>query len=150
MESLQECFPEKFPLGKRLIKALILLDFRRRFVMELRNPIDKVPDDMVILAVSNSYEKKYYLDEEFSDLPSQIKDELKIMCVLYTEEIGGILTLMFDKEGNLNFLVSAKETDAFFDDIGSELKIRKIRKDKREFLSSLEKYYRVVYLGEEL
>ncbi|MCR5202568.1 MAG: DUF6145 family protein [Lachnospiraceae bacterium] len=118
--------------------------------MELRNPIDKVPDDMVILAVSNSYEKKYYLDEEFSDLPSQIKDELKIMCVLYTEEIGGILTLMFDKEGNLNFLVSAKETDAFFDDIGSELKIRKIRKDKREFLSSLEKYYRVVYLGEEL
>ena len=33
-------------------------------------------------------------------ISTQIKDELKIMCVLYTEDVGGILTLEFDSEGN--------------------------------------------------
>ena len=34
----------------------------------------------VILCVSNSYEKKYYLNEIFEGLPQRVKDELKILC----------------------------------------------------------------------
>ena len=33
--------------------------------------------------------------------PESIKQELHIMCVLYTEDIGGILTLEFDDNGSL-------------------------------------------------
>ena len=40
----------------------------------------------VVLCVSNAYQKKYYLNENFNGLPQTIRDELKIMCVLYTEE----------------------------------------------------------------
>lgn len=47
----------------------------------------------VVLCVSNAYEQKYYLNEAFERLPQKIKDELKIMCVLFTEDVGGILTL---------------------------------------------------------
>ena len=47
----------------------------------------------------------YYLiihfNPMFERLPSQVKDELKIMCVLFTEDIGGVLSLKFDAEGNL-------------------------------------------------
>ena len=32
-------------------------------------------DKMTILCVSNSYEQKYYLNEDFESLPQQIKDE---------------------------------------------------------------------------
>ena len=53
----------------------------------------------VVLSVSNAYEQKYYLNEDFAGLPKTIQDELKIMCVLYTEDVGGILSLVFELIG---------------------------------------------------
>lgn len=38
----------------------------------------------------------------------------------------------------------------FFDEIGSGLKIRKLRKEKTELLQSLEMFYRVFFLEEPL
>ena len=106
--------------------------------------------DRVVLCGASSYEKKYYLNEDFKALPQHIQDELKIMCVLFTEDIGGVLTLVFDEEGNLLLEVSANEEDLLYDDIGSELKIRQIRKEKAELLQSLELYYKVFFLGEDV
>ena len=40
--------------------------------------------DKVTLCGSNAYEKKYYLNPDFSGLPEQIKQELQIACVLYS------------------------------------------------------------------
>ena len=110
----------------------------------------KMYKDKVVLCGASAYEQKYYFNQDFSALPQQIKDELQIMCVMYTEEIGGILTLEFDEEGNLQFQVEALEADAMFDDIGSVLRIKELRKTKRELLESLELYYRVFFLGEGL
>ena len=106
--------------------------------------------DRVVLCGASAYEKKYYLNEDFKALPQQIQDELKIMCVLFTEDIGGVLTLVFDEEGNLLLEVTANEGDLLYDDIGSELKIRQIRKEKAELLQSLELYYKVFFLGEDV
>ena len=60
----------------------------------------------VVLCVSNAYQKKFYLNENFQGLPQSIREELKIMCVLYTEDVGGILELVFDEDGNLQFRTS--------------------------------------------
>jgi hypothetical protein len=100
--------------------------------------------------VSNAYQKKYYLNENFNGLPQTIRDELKIMCVLYTEDVGGILELVFDEDGNLDFRTSCKENDFFYDEIGSVLKIKQYRNERRELLESIETYYRIVFLGEGL
>ena len=81
-------------------------------------------------------------------LPDSIKEELRIMCVLYTEEIGGILQLVFDEKGNLEFKTSSKEGDLLYDDIGSILKIKQLQKTKVELLESVELYYRILFLGE--
>lgn len=72
------------------------------------------------------------------------------MCVMYTTEIGGVLTLEFDEEGELQFRVEALEADAMFDEIGSALRIKQIRKEKQELLEALELYYRVFFLGEDV
>lgn len=104
-------------------------------------------DDKTVLCVSNSYEEKFYLNDNFSSLPQDIKNELKIMCVIYTEEIGGILSLEFDEEGNLEFAVQAEEDDFLFDEIGSVLKIKQLREVKRELLEALETYYKVFFLS---
>lgn len=105
--------------------------------------------DRVALCGASAYEQKYYLNEDFKSLPEQIQNELKIMCVLFTEDVGGVLTLVFDEDGELLLEVSADEGDLLYDEIGSELKIRQIQKEKEELLRALELYYKVFFLGEE-
>ena len=105
-------------------------------------------DDKVILCGSSSYEKIFYFNPEFDSLPKQIKEELQIMCVLFTEDVGGILTLEFAQDGTLEFKTEALEADARYDEIGSALKIKQIQTEKKELLESLEMYYRVFFLGD--
>ena len=104
----------------------------------------------VILCASNAYNKKFYLNDNFKGLPETIKEELQIMCVLYTEDVGGVLELVYDEDGNLEFRTSYEETDFFYDEIGSVLKIKQYQNVKRELLESIETYYRIVFLGEGL
>lgn len=107
-------------------------------------------DERTVLCAANSYEKKFYLNPDFEALPESIKDELKIMCVLYTEEIGGILALEYEEDGTLVFETSSEENDFLYDEIGSRLKIKELQKTKEEMLRSLELYYKVFFLGEEI
>ena len=79
--------------------------------------------EKVVLCGASSYEEKYYFNEDFSALPEEVKRELKILCVLFVSEVGGI---------------------------GSGLKIKSIQKEKRELLASLELFYRVFVLNEEI
>ena len=88
----------------------------------------------VVLCGASAYEQKYYFNQDFDSLPESIKQELHIMCVLYTEDIGGILTLEFDDNGSLQFKTEALDSDAMYDDIGSVLKIS-CRPKKENFCS---------------
>ena len=99
---------------------------------------------------ASAYEQKYYFNQDFDALPQQVKDELQIICVMYTEEIGGVFTMEFDEDGNLQFKTEALEADAMYDDIGSVLRIKKLQEEKRDLLESLEMYYRVFFLGEDV
>ena len=107
-------------------------------------------EERIVLCGANAYEKRFYLNPDFDALPESVKNELKVMCVLYTEEVSGVLTLVFEKDGTLCFEVSSSETDFFFDEIGSQLKIKEFQRTKEELLESLELYYKVFFLGEEL
>lgn len=51
----------------------------------------------IVLCGSSAYTKKFYLNPLFNGLPEGIKEDLNILCVLYTEDIGGTLQLIFDK-----------------------------------------------------
>ena len=112
---------------------------------EMQNP--NTDGDSTVLCGANSYVEKYYLNEQFSGLPESIKQELQIMCVMYTEDIGGIILLECMPDGRLQFKVEAEENDYLFDEIGSALKIKQYQAEKREQLESLELYYKVKVLG---
>ncbi len=103
-----------------------------------------------ILCASNAYEKKFYLNPEFSRLPEDIKNELKIMCVLYTEDVGGIFTISFDDNGELYLNTEAAEEDLLYDEIGAALKIKQMRSEKSELLYQLSVFVRVFILGQDM
>ena len=106
-------------------------------------------DEEMVLCAASSYEQKYYLNPEFESLPEAVKQELQIMCVLYTADVGGVLLLVFDENGNLELKVEHNEGDFSFDEIGSVLKIKELQNTKEELFKSLEMFYKVFYVGEE-
>lgn len=97
----------------------------------------------MVLCGANAYEQKYYLNPGFAGLPTQIREELQILCVLYTEEIGGIFTIEFDENGTLLLKTNAASDDFLYDEIGAELKIKQLLAEKQELFRSLELYYSV-------
>lgn len=107
-------------------------------------------DEEMVLCAASSYEQKYYLNPEFESLPEAVKQELQIMCALYTADVGGVLLLVFDENGNLELKVEHNEGDFSFDEIGSVLKIKELQDTKEELFKSLEMFYKVFYLGEEM
>lgn len=100
----------------------------------------------IVLCGSNAYDKKYYFNPQFEKLPENVREELQIMCVLFTEEIGGIFTIGFTPSGNVVMDTRAEEGDLLYDEIGSALLIKKLRREKQEVFQSLEIYYRVTFL----
>lgn len=99
----------------------------------------------VVLCSASKYNQKYYLNEDFDSLPDAVKQELKIMCVLFTEDVGGIIVLEFDEEGNLQIKTEAYEEDILYDEIGSVLKVKQMRTQKQELFEQLEQYFQTFF-----
>ncbi len=102
--------------------------------------------DGVVLCGANSYNEKYYFNEKFRALPDEIQDELRIMCVSFTEIVGGVLTMEFNPEGELLFKVNVEDGDYLFDEIESGIQISRMQRKKEELLLKLETYYKIVFL----
>ena len=104
----------------------------------------------VVLCAASAYEEKDYFNPLFSKLPESIREELRIISILFTDEIGGIFLMEFDQEGNLQFLTEAKDSDYCYDEIGAALMVEEIQKSRGELLRSLELFYQVIILGRPL
>lgn len=100
-----------------------------------------------MLCGASKYTRKFYLNPDFDSLPKDIKDELKIMCVLFTEDVGGTIELIFTEKGNLRIRTEAEDGDALYDDIGSALLVKKMKNDKEELFMKLEMYFKMFALG---
>ncbi len=106
--------------------------------------------DRVVLCGANSYDKKYYFNQEFSKLPEKVQEDIHIICVLFTEEVGGIFRMEFNEEGNLELVTEADEEDILYDEIGAGLLVKEIQKSRRELFEELNLFYRVMICGEDL
>lgn len=104
----------------------------------------------IVLCGANAYEQKYYFNEMFNGLPQSIKDELHIMCVMFTEEVGGIFTAGYEPDGNIVLETNYADDDFLYDEIGSGLVVAEVRRNRQELFESLSLYYRVFMLHEEI
>ena len=95
----------------------------------------------VVLCAASAYEEKYYLNDDFALLPVDVKKELRIMCTLFVMDVGGIITLFFDEDGKLLIRTEADEGDVLYDEIGSAMKVKQMRKEKAELFESLELFF---------
>ena len=123
---------------------------------EVEMTAENLPEDegiengRVVLCGANAYDRKYYFNRKFEKLPKSIQDDLHIICVLFTEEVGGILTISFEEDGEICLETRTDESDITYDEVSSGLLIGQIRKNRAELFESLKAYYRVLVLGEDL
>lgn len=101
----------------------------------------------LVLCASSSYEEKYYLNPRYENLPTSIKEELQIMAVQITAEVGGIFTVSFEEDGTVYLATAATEEDLLYDEIGAHLKVKKLRAEKQELLEGLELYYQSFFMN---
>ncbi len=107
-------------------------------------------NNRIVLCGANAYEQKYYFNKQFARIPQSIQEELHVICVLFTEEVGGVFTIVFDEDGSVLLETDAEEDDLLYDEIGSGLLVGEIRRNRQELLESLQLYYRVFILHEEI
>lgn len=103
-------------------------------------------DKRVVLCGANAYEQKYYFNEQFAGIPESVKEELHVICVLFTEEVGGVFTIVFEEDGSVSLETNVEEDDLLYDEISSGLLVGEIRRNRQELLESLQLYYRVFIL----
>ncbi len=106
-------------------------------------------EEKTVLCGANAYEKKYYFNEKFNGIPDSIKDELHIICVLFTEEAGGVITLEYDEDGDISIRTDADEDDILYDEISAGLLVREILRKKQDLLESLSLFYKVFILKQD-
>lgn len=116
--------------------------------MSNKKELDRLADGRIVLCGANAYEQKYYFNKKFDKLPESIKKELNIICVLFTEEVGGLFYIVFEENGDIEFETNAEEDDIYYDEISSGLLVGEIRRSRQELFESISLYYRVLVLKE--
>lgn len=106
--------------------------------------------EKIVLCGANAYEMKYYFNERFNGIPESVREELHIICVLFTEEVGGVFTVAFDENGDVVMETNADDDDIYYDEISSGLLVSEIRRSRRELFESLSLYYRVFIRKEDI
>ncbi len=116
---------------------------------EAKHWIIEKTNGRIVLCGANAYEQKYYYNPLFSKVPESIQKELRIICVLFTQDAGGIFTISFEDDGTLILETSAEEDDITYDEITAGLLVTEVRRKRREIFESLEMYYKVVIRHED-
>lgn len=111
---------------------------------------DRMADGRIVLCGSNAYEKKYYFNPLFDSVPESVKEELHIICVLFTEEAGGVFLIVFEPDGSISMETEAAEEDILYDDITAGLLVREIRRHRQTLFEELQLFYRVFVLKEDI
>ena len=106
--------------------------------------------EKIVVCGANAYEQKYYFNKEaYGNLPESIQEELHILCVLFTEEVGGIFTIVFDEDGGISFETMSDEADYLYDEVSAGLLLGEIRRKRQELFESLRMFYKVFVKGEK-
>ncbi len=104
----------------------------------------------IILCGANAYEMKYYFNPLFKKIPESIQKELHIICVLFTQEAGGIFTIEFEDDGTITMETTRDEEDITYDEISAGLLIGEVRRQRQDLFEAIQMYYKAMILHEDV
>lgn len=94
-----------------------------------------------IIAAASYENQKYFFEPEFGGLPEEIKNEIRIICVVMAQRLGCSFIMGFKDTGDVYFEIVKPEAAYDFDDIGADLEIKSLLKEKEELIKALKIWY---------
>lgn len=101
-----------------------------------------------VLASASYYTQKYFINEEFTELPTEIRNEIRVICIALAEKIHGVFTMGFYDNGQVFMESTGEEVDYDYDDIGAQLEMKRLETEKKELLKAMQLWF-AVYKTEE-
>jgi len=99
--------------------------------------------EAMTVAAASFAQQKYFLAEDFLTLPEEIKEDIKVLCVLTAQKLGCTFLLDMDEDGDISFRLVREVDDLNFDEIGAELEVKEISRKQKELLHALKLWYTV-------
>jgi len=94
-----------------------------------------------ILAAASHYKRARYFNEEYTDLPTAVRDELQAACSLSAEAARGIVTVGFYGDGTVFVEAEGAPDDHNYDEIGARLIVDSMLDEKAELFRALRLWY---------
>ena len=105
-------------------------------------------NNLIPIIVSNSYIKKYYFDSRLDTLPKEVKDTLKIVFVKLTEDVGGVLELVYDNDTYEVFThIVRNDDDLEFDEINANYRLSKLEKVHEKLFDDIATFCKFKFNG---
>jgi len=99
--------------------------------------------EKIVLAAASFEKEKYFFNDQFDELPESVKKDVKVITVVLANSLMCTMVMGFYETGDIYFEAVKGETASDFDDIGAELEIKALQKEKAEFIESLRLWYLV-------
>jgi hypothetical protein len=96
----------------------------------------------IVMAASSSYDEKYFIEKSFTELPSEIIKIVKEICICTAYKTRGVFSIGFYENGFL-FFESCGDENKGYDEIGAQLEIKKLQKEEKELIKSLQLWFLV-------
>lgn len=122
--------------------APMWLFIREKYLFAGENKGGIAMEAMTVAAASFA-QQKYFLAEDFLTLPEEIKEDIKVLCVLTAQKLGCTFLLDMDEDGDISFRLVREVDDLNFDEIGAELEVKEISRKQKELLHALKLWYTV-------
>lgn len=103
-----------------------------------------------VICAASVYKQKIYFNEEYSGLPTQIKDDIRTKVILLAQKLHCIFIMGFYDDGYVYFETRCEDGDCFFDEIGATLEINRLEREEWELIEKLGVWYKVFKLGATL
>ncbi len=96
-----------------------------------------------VLAAASFDEQKYFFEPRFLALPQAVQEEVHILCVTLADKLMCTFCMGFLPTGDLYFETVPSSQTVDFDDIGAQLELKAIEREKKELLKALKLWYLV-------
>ena len=99
-----------------------------------------------LVICASPYQKKYYFEEKFRDIPTSIQEELTAVVATLADKVKAIISLGFYENGTI--YIEQTTENAFDDEIGIALEIKSFQNANKELLRSLRLWFMIYRMKE--
>lgn len=97
--------------------------------------------DKQIFISATYYKQKYYTNPEFEGLPVEIRNDMRVLCIMLAEKLHGVITLGFHPSGDVFFEIEPEDGDLEYDEIGARLELKEIEEENKEKFKTMKLWY---------